>query len=148
MILGIGFPNPIGWAIDKVTGFVGGAKNALIALAVAMNLQTIAAFFGLIGAAARLIWYLGVMTVTAIPKAIIAMGLYTPATTAAAVATTGLATATNAANAAALGWLGNLKAVLGVLGSIAAAAAFSLISACAKPFLTKKFLRFSHPSGL
>ncbi len=112
-----------GASLGKAVDFVGGTKNALIALAVAMNLQTIAAFFGLIGAAARLIWYLGVMTVTAIPKAIIAMGLYTPATTAAAVATTGLATATNAANAAALGWLGNLKAVLGVLGSIAAAAA-------------------------
>lgn len=109
--------------IGKLVDFVGGTKNALIALAVAMNLQTIAAFFGLIGATARLVWYLGVMTVTAIPKAIIAMGLYTPVTTAAAGATTGLAVATNAANAAALGWLGNLKAVLGVLGSIAAAAA-------------------------
>ena len=28
MILGIGFPNPIGWAIDKVTGFVGGVATA------------------------------------------------------------------------------------------------------------------------
>jgi hypothetical protein len=28
MILGIGFPNPVGWAIDKVTGFVGGAATA------------------------------------------------------------------------------------------------------------------------
>jgi hypothetical protein len=28
MILGIGFPNPIGWAIDKATGFVGGAATA------------------------------------------------------------------------------------------------------------------------
>jgi hypothetical protein len=28
MILAIGFPNPIGWAIDKVTGFVGGAATA------------------------------------------------------------------------------------------------------------------------
>lgn len=109
--------------LGKLVDFLGGTKNALIALAVVMNLQTIAAFFGLIGAAGRLIWYLGVMTVTAIPKAIIAMGLYTPATTAAAAATTGLATATTAANAAAVGWLGNLKAVLGVLGSIAAAAA-------------------------
>ena len=27
MILGISFPNPIGWAIDKVTGFVGGTAN-------------------------------------------------------------------------------------------------------------------------
>ena len=27
MILGIGFPNPIGWVIDKVTGFVGGAAT-------------------------------------------------------------------------------------------------------------------------
>ena len=28
MILGIGFPNPIGWAIDKVTGFVSGVATA------------------------------------------------------------------------------------------------------------------------
>ena len=28
MILGIGFPNPVGWVIDKVTGFVGGAATA------------------------------------------------------------------------------------------------------------------------
>lgn len=112
-----------GAGLGKVIDFVGGTKNALIGLVVFMNLQTISAFFGLIGAAARLVWYLGVMTVTAIPKAIIALGLFTPATTAAAVATTGLATATNSANVAALGWLGNLKAVLGVLGSIAAAAA-------------------------
>jgi hypothetical protein len=28
VILGIGFPNPIGWAIDKVTGFVGGVATA------------------------------------------------------------------------------------------------------------------------
>ncbi len=28
MILGIGFPNPVGWAIDKVTGFVNGAATA------------------------------------------------------------------------------------------------------------------------
>ncbi|MGQ0823767.1 MAG: hypothetical protein ACT4OX_01845 [Actinomycetota bacterium] len=28
MILGIGFPNPIGWAIDKVSGFVGGVATA------------------------------------------------------------------------------------------------------------------------
>lgn len=28
MILGIGFPNPVGWIIDKVTGFVGGAATA------------------------------------------------------------------------------------------------------------------------
>src|SRR3546814_7586767 len=28
MILGIGFPNPIGWAIDKVTDFVGGVATA------------------------------------------------------------------------------------------------------------------------
>jgi len=28
MILGISFPNPIGWAIDKVTGFVGGVATA------------------------------------------------------------------------------------------------------------------------
>ena len=28
MILGIGFPNPIGWVIDKVTGFVGGVATA------------------------------------------------------------------------------------------------------------------------
>src|SRR3546814_3646384 len=28
MILGIGFPNPIGWAIDKVTDFIGGVATA------------------------------------------------------------------------------------------------------------------------
>lgn len=28
MILAFGFPNPVGWAIDKVTGFVGGAATA------------------------------------------------------------------------------------------------------------------------
>ena len=28
MILAIGFPNPVGWVIDKVTGFVGGAATA------------------------------------------------------------------------------------------------------------------------
>ncbi len=28
MIFGIGFPNPVGWVIDKVTGFVGGAATA------------------------------------------------------------------------------------------------------------------------
>jgi len=28
MILGIGFPNPVGWVIDKVTGFVGGVATA------------------------------------------------------------------------------------------------------------------------
>lgn len=28
MILGIGFPNPVGWAIDKVTGFVGDVATA------------------------------------------------------------------------------------------------------------------------
>lgn len=28
MILAVGFPNPVGWVIDKVTGFVGGAATA------------------------------------------------------------------------------------------------------------------------
>lgn len=28
MILGIGFPNPVGWVIDKVSGFVGGVATA------------------------------------------------------------------------------------------------------------------------
>lgn len=28
MILGFGFPNPIGWAIDKITGLIGGAVTA------------------------------------------------------------------------------------------------------------------------
>ena len=28
MILGFGFPNPVGWVIDEVTGFVGGAATA------------------------------------------------------------------------------------------------------------------------
>ena len=28
MILGVGFPNPVGWVVDKVSGFVGGAATA------------------------------------------------------------------------------------------------------------------------
>jgi len=28
MILAVGFPNPVGWVIDKVTGFIGGAASA------------------------------------------------------------------------------------------------------------------------
>jgi hypothetical protein len=65
-----GFVESIGWMVDKV----GGAKNALIGLVIFMNLQTIAAFFGLLGAVLRLVWGLGVMTVTAIPAAVTALG--------------------------------------------------------------------------
>lgn len=102
---------------------IGGAKNALIGLVVYMNMQTIMAFVGLLGSIWRLNAAFFSFAVSAIPKLLISLGLYTPATTAAAVATTGLATATNAASAAAGGWLTKLTAVLGVLGSIAAAAA-------------------------
>jgi len=82
--------------------WLGGAKNALIALAVVMNMQTIAAFFGLIGATWRLVWGLGVLTVTAVPAAITSVRAL-----GAAMLTTG-----TAANAM-LGLLGKIGLVAG-----------------------------------
>lgn len=110
-------------SVGNLVNMIGGTKNALIGLVIFMNLQTIGAFFALLGATWRLGAGLALLAARAIPAVLIAMGLYTPATTAAAVATTGLASATEAASVAAGGWLTRLTAVLGVLGSIAAAAA-------------------------
>lgn len=110
-------------SLGGLVDMVGGAKNALIGLVIVMNMQTISAFFGVISATWRLVYAFGAFAATSIPKMLIALGLYTPAATGAAVATGAVATATDAANVAALAWVGNLKAVLGVLGSIGIAAA-------------------------
>lgn len=95
-----------GAGLGRVVDFVGGTKNALIALAVAMNLQTIAAFFGLIGAAGRLIWYLGAMTVTAIPAAVTSLGALAVSLTTAGTAANTLLIKLGAIGAAAAAGLG------------------------------------------
>ncbi|PZO17628.1 MAG: phage tail tape measure protein [Burkholderiales bacterium] len=59
--------------VRALVGFFGGARNALIALVVFMNASAIAAVIGLAGAVVRLIWQLGVMSVTAIPAAIVSL---------------------------------------------------------------------------
>lgn len=87
-------------SVASLVEFVGGAKNALIGLVIIMNLQTIAAFVGLLGSVWRLIWGLGTMTVTAIPAAVTSMGTLG----------TAMMTAGTKANAL-LGVLGKLSAV-------------------------------------
>jgi hypothetical protein len=54
--------------------WVGGARNALIMLAVVMNAQAIMATFALLGSIWRLVFGLGVLTVKTIPAAIAGMG--------------------------------------------------------------------------
>lgn len=112
------FGSTFGKALDFV-----GAKNALVALVLYMNMQTLAAFASFVGA----IWRAGAalvgFAITTIPQALAAFGLYTPATVAAAGATDVLAASTTTANAASSAWLVNLRAILGVLGSITLAAA-------------------------
>lgn len=109
--------------VKGIIKFVGGAKNALIGLVIIMNMQTIAAFFSLASAIVRASWAFGAFALKAIPQALIALGLYTPATTAAAVATDALTVSTNAASVAAGGWLTKLSAIATTFGTIAAAAA-------------------------
>lgn len=95
--------------IGQLVDWLGGAKNALIALVVFMNLQTIAALFGLIASVGRAVWWFGSLAWAAGVKAFAGLTTYTTATTAAEVATTGL----------------NVSAgrLLGTLGAISAAAA-------------------------
>lgn len=95
------FANSIGWVVDKVGGF----QNALIGLVIFMNIQTIAAFAGLIGSVWRLIWGLGALVVTSIPAAIGGLSALGAS----------MVTAGTAANA--------LLGLLGKIGAVAAAGA-------------------------
>lgn len=76
----------VGSAIMSFVDWIGGAKNALIALVIFMNMEAIAAFIGLAASAGRAVWQLGVMTVTTLPQMVTAM---VPAT----VGLTGMAAA-------------------------------------------------------
>lgn len=99
--------------IKECIGYIGGAKGALIALAIVMNAQTIVATWGLVASIGRLTWSLGAMTVAAIPAATTALGALG----------TSMLTAGTAASAL-LGLLGQIGAVLGagalgyVLGTV------------------------------
>lgn len=84
--------------------WVGGAKNALIMLAVVMNAQAIMATFALLGSIWRLVFGLGILTFKTIPAAIAGMG--------------GLGGAMSAASAKASGLLGTL----GKIGAVGGAA--------------------------
>lgn len=64
-----GCADVLGWFVDQV----GGAKNALIALVLYMNKDTIKALVGLIESLGRLIWRLGVMALEAVPSAVAAL---------------------------------------------------------------------------
>lgn len=56
--------------VRDLVGFLGGARNALIALVLFMNASAIASVIGLTASILRLSWGLGAMTVKAIPAAI------------------------------------------------------------------------------
>lgn len=104
-----GVINGIGEFVGGIKDFIswiGGAKNALIALAIVMNAQALMASIALIGSIWRLIWGLGTLAVKAVPSAIASMG--------------GLGSAMTAAS-------GKGKALLGTLGKIGgvAGAAFA-----------------------
>jgi len=89
--------------VRSLVQFVGGARNALIALVLFMNASAIAATFGLATSVLRLAWSLGVMTVTSIPAAIVALK--------------GLGVAMSTAGTKANGLMG----LLGKLGAVGAA---------------------------
>lgn len=96
-----------GASLGKLVDFIGGTENALIGLVIVMNLQTIYAFVGLIGAVGRLIIGLGTMTATAIPSAIIGLGTLGGAiTTVGTQANLLLGSLTNIAAVAGAGFLG------------------------------------------
>lgn len=60
-------------SVGKLIDSLGGAKNALIALVLFMNLQTILAFLGFIKSILRACWALGVFTFTNVPAAVLAL---------------------------------------------------------------------------
>ena len=88
--------------LGRLVEMVGGAKNALIGFVIFMNLQTILALGGVAMAVGKVIWSLGVMTLSAIPQATVALG--------------GLNAAMAGASTVGLG-------LLGILGKVAAAGA-------------------------
>lgn len=91
--------------VRSLVDFVGGARNAFIALVVFMNASAIAAVIGLAGSVAKLILQLGLMSITAIPAAIASLK--------------GLGTAMATAGTKANGLLG-LMGKVGKLGGAAA----------------------------
>jgi len=95
-----------GRSLGGLVDMVGGARNALILLAVVMNAQTIMALFGMAGAVGRLTWWLGTLAVTAIPSAV---GALSTLTTAMVLA--------NAGGVTMLGTVGLLIAKLGLLAA-------------------------------
>lgn len=97
-----------GSSLAGLVEMVGGARNALIILAVVMNAQTIMAMFGMIGSVGRLVWWLGTLTATAIPAAITQMST--------------LAMAMMSANAGGVTMLGTVGLLVAKLGLLAAAA--------------------------
>lgn len=113
------FVDGLKWCVDAV----GGTKNALIGLVIFMNINTIAAFAGLVGAIGRGSYAFMSFAIKAIPKVLGALGLLPFEMGAAALATDGLTASTKAADLAAAGWVKNLKSVASVLGSIGLAAA-------------------------
>lgn len=59
--------------VRDLVNFVGGARNALIALVLFMNAGAIASVVALTGSVLRLTWSLGAMTVAAIPSAVVSL---------------------------------------------------------------------------
>lgn len=109
--------------VGRLVSMLGGAKNALIGILMIKNIQTIAAFASLIGSTARLIYWTGKLSATAIPAVLKWLGLYTVGTDAAAASTTVLGTASEGAATKIGGVVGKLRAMLGVVGPLAAAIA-------------------------
>lgn len=120
------FAESVKSAVDGVKKFVdmcGGTRNALIALAVVMNIQTIGAIVGLIGSFGRAGWAMGAFAVKAVPKVLAAFGLIEGEAIAASVATDTLTASTKAADAAGVTLGTRLKGLAGMAGTLAAAVA-------------------------
>lgn len=110
----LGDANAFVGSVRSLVQSVGGAKNALIGLVVIMNLQTISAFFGLIGATGRLILWIGRLSLTAIPAAMKWLGLYAVETDVVTTSTTALATATTVAEVRMAKLAATFKTVLAI----------------------------------